>query len=89
MELAIGRQRGELVVTIRDDGKGFDLSAPGGEGNGLRNMQLRAAEAGGCCVVESRPGHGTKLEFRVPLQEPGRRSVARLFPWNRRRRSAE
>ena len=89
VELSIGRQRGELVMSIRDDGKGFDLSAPGGEGNGLRNMQLRATEAGGSCIVESRPGQGAKLEFRVPLQEPGRRRVARLFPWNRRRRAAE
>jgi len=88
VELEIHRQKNELVVTIRDDGRGFDV-AKGGEGNGLRNMAMRAAEAGGSFKVESRVGEGSTIEFRVPFQTPARFGIARLFPWNRKRRPAE
>jgi two-component sensor histidine kinase len=87
-ELAIGRQRNELVVTVRDNGRGFD-PAQGDEGNGLRNMRMRAIEAGGRFKVESRPGEGTKVEFRVPFQAPARFGIARLFTWKRKARPAE
>ena len=88
VELEIHRQRNELVVTIRDNGRGFD-AAKGSEGNGLRNMAMRAAEAGGSFKVESRVGEGSTIEFRVPFQAPARFGIARLFPWNRKRRPAE
>ncbi len=87
-ELEIHRQRNELAVTIRDNGRGFD-PAEKGEGNGLRNMAMRAGEAGGRFKVESRPGRGSTVEFRVPLQAPARFGIARLFPWNRRLPPAE
>ena len=87
-ELEIHRQRNELVVTIRDNGCGFD-PAKEGEGNGLRNMAMRATEAGGRFKVESRPGQGSTVEFRVPFQAPARFGLARLFPWNRKRPPAE
>jgi len=88
VELEIHRQRNELVVTIRDNGRGFDV-ASGSEGNGLRNMAMRAAEAGGNFKVESRVGEGSTIEFRVPFQAPARFGIARLFPWNRKRPPAE
>jgi signal transduction histidine kinase len=87
-ELEIHRQRNELVVTIRDNGRGFDPDTEG-EGNGLRNMAMRATDAGGRCKVESRPGEGSTVEFRVPFQTPARFGLRRLFPWNRKRRAAE
>jgi signal transduction histidine kinase len=88
VELEIHRLRNELVVTIRDNGRGFDV-AKGSDGNGLRNMATRAAEAGGSFKVESRVGEGSTIEFRVPFQTPARFGIARLFPWNRKRRPAE
>jgi signal transduction histidine kinase len=88
VEVGIRRQRNELVVAIRDNGRGFAPAAESG-GNGLRNMRMRAAEAGGQFKAASEPGCGSTLEFRVPLQPPAHRGLARLFPWNRRRESAE
>jgi signal transduction histidine kinase len=87
-EVEIHRVRNELVVTIRDDGRGFDPSKAG-DGNGMRNMAKRAREAGGQFSVESRPGEGCTMEFRVPLLAPVRFGVTRFFPWNRKRRPAE
>jgi signal transduction histidine kinase len=61
-EVTIGeRIDGERVVSIRDDGEGFDgeLSAAG---QGLKNIRARAATIEGGFTVKSRPGFGTALE---------------------------
>lgn len=69
--LEIGIQRQELVIVIRDNGKGFDV-VDAGDGNGLSNMKNRVAESGGRFLIGSGPG-GTVLEFRVPV-----RGIARM-----------
>ncbi|NUP24080.1 MAG: sensor histidine kinase [Streptomyces sp.] len=61
----------EVILDIRDDGRGFDLLAlpergPGG-GFGLPGMRARAERIAGCLTVESEPGRGTALSARVPL----------------------
>lgn len=65
-EVSIQWRREELRIAIRDDGRGFDPGA-GHAGNGLRNLVLRATEAGGRFSVESRPGGGSRFEFNVPV----------------------
>jgi signal transduction histidine kinase len=53
-----GRQ---CTLTVRDDGRGFDLAAArtAMAGNGLGNMQGRADELNGQLQIESTPGKGT------------------------------
>ncbi len=57
-------QRGtERVVSVHDDGSGFDVGANGdGAGQGLKNMRARAATIGGAFSLASVPGRGTALE---------------------------
>ena len=57
---------GELVLSIRDDGVGFDRAATQ-LGAGLQNMADRLAALGGTLTVRSRPGAGTTIEGRVPV----------------------
>ena len=59
---------GRLVLTVADDGRGFDAGAPGVRGRrlGLTSMQERAAELGGRLAIESRPGAGTTVRLEVP-----------------------
>jgi len=59
--------RDELIICVRDDGRGFTPGAPLAAGNGLGNMARRLALLGGDCVVDSRPGHGTAVRFSAPL----------------------
>ncbi len=63
-----------LVLTISDDGRGFDPGrqdgASGGGGNGLSNMRQRLAECGGSCDIQSAPGQGTRVVFSLPLPPP-------------------
>jgi signal transduction histidine kinase len=57
----IGQRLGRRIVSVRDDGIGFDgAEAPAGQG--LRNMRQRAETIDGGFVLRSRPGRGTSLE---------------------------
>jgi signal transduction histidine kinase len=57
-----------IVVTIRDEGLGFDLRDLGDrEGLGIRSMEERAYLLGGRFKVYSEPGKGTEIEASVPL----------------------
>jgi signal transduction histidine kinase len=51
----------ERVVTIVDDGAGFDDDTVA-TGQGLRNMKARSASIGGGFRLRSEPGRGTALE---------------------------
>ena len=55
-----------MVLTIRDNGKGFDSNA-NGNGMGLRIMRYRAQCIGGSCDVQS-SSEGTVVRCRVPLE---------------------
>jgi signal transduction histidine kinase len=57
----------ELVVSIADNGRGFALDQPPGEGLGLRGMEERARLIGGELRVTSEIAGGTTIEVRVPL----------------------
>jgi signal transduction histidine kinase len=59
-----GSDRRRFVLSISDDGQGFDLSAAS-PGMGLRNMAARAVEAGGAMELASTPGHGTTVTLSI------------------------
>ena len=57
--------------TIRDDGAGFKIRrSPGAprKGLGLVAMRERVSAIGGTLQIESRPGHGTEISIRIPLE---------------------
>jgi signal transduction histidine kinase len=56
-----------VVLTIQDDGKGFDTSAPPPEGHfGSVMMRERALVAGGTYSLTSEPGKGTTITASFP-----------------------
>ena len=57
-----------IVLTVTDDGTGFDPSSPAASGLGLASMRERAAAAGGTVAVESAPGTGTTVRLEVPAR---------------------
>jgi PAS domain S-box-containing protein len=65
VDLAVDRD--QMVLTVRDDGKGFNDSAAS-NGMGLRIMRYRAQCIGGSCEVQSNRAKGTIVTCRVPLQ---------------------
>jgi signal transduction histidine kinase len=68
--LQIRRQRHQLVVVVRDNGRGFDSQKVKSARNGLNNMTQRMTELGGHCEIASQPGKGCRVEFSIPLEQP-------------------
>jgi signal transduction histidine kinase len=60
-DVRIALRGDERVVTVVDDGSGFDDDAYS-SGQGLRNMKARSASIGGGFRLSSVPGRGTALE---------------------------
>lgn len=57
----------EVVLDVRDDGVGFDPSAPAADSSfGLHGMRQRAERPTGRLTLESRPGGGTAVSVRLP-----------------------
>jgi signal transduction histidine kinase len=56
----------QLQLLITDNGKGFDRTSLRA-GNGLHNMEQRAAAAGGSLFINSVPGEGTRVELQLKL----------------------
>ena len=57
---------GRLALSIRDNGKGFDMEHVELDHFGLGTMRERAALVGGEVVIESRPHDGTQVRVTVP-----------------------
>jgi signal transduction histidine kinase len=57
-----------VVLTITDDGKGFDVNGPPNAGLGLISMRERVESVGGVLEIHATPASGTRLRATVPIQ---------------------
>lgn len=57
-----------LMVTIQDDGEGFNVTHKFG-GAGLLGMRERVQELGGRCEIHSQRGKGTVVHIDIPIEE--------------------
>jgi len=67
VEVRLELEGGEVVVGVRDDGVGFDVSATPPSSHGLSGMRFRVQSARGRLDVRSAPGAGTTITARLPL----------------------
>ena len=73
VDVRLEEVQGGLLVTITDDGVGFEPDRA--EANprpghlGLTSMRERATMASGWSRIDSRPGHGTTVKFWLPTKE--------------------
>ncbi len=68
--IEFSHESGWLILSLRDNGKGFDPAAPC-DGNGLASLRERARRIGGTLEIISDDGRGTTVRLKVP---PGRRA---------------
>jgi signal transduction histidine kinase len=62
----IKQEQGKLVMTIKDNGKGFNTNKET-QGNGLKNMQKRASEMGAILKIDSEPGSGVAIKLEMAV----------------------
>jgi len=74
--VTVRRAADELLLSIRDNGRGFTPGAsnPGGRpgGFGLVGISERAQLLGGKLAIHTEPGHGTTVNVRIALNEDKR-----------------
>lgn len=69
ISITLAQDAGQAVLTINDDGHGFDPAQVTGQGSGLQNLTIRARELGGTLRVESQADRGTTIRVTFPLGE--------------------
>jgi len=74
VEVTVTRSAAELLVEVRDDGQGFDPSAPF-DGFGLTGMRERVSQVGGALEISSSP-EGTIVRATVTLAAGARSAGA-------------
>lgn len=60
---------GEIRLLVEDNGAGFDPTGVVGAGMGLNLMRHRAALIGARLTIASEPGHGARVECRLPVAQ--------------------
>jgi signal transduction histidine kinase len=72
--LTLAAGAGELVLTIRDNGRGFmpDEETRRRAGLGLQGIAERVRILGGTHAIESAPGQGTTVTLRIALKDKQR-----------------
>jgi signal transduction histidine kinase len=66
VEIRLRQYRDRTVLTVRDDGVGFDLEQDY-PGIGLHTMAERTAQMGGTFYIDSEIGRGTRIRVVVPM----------------------
>lgn len=66
VRLSVSQRNGEVLLTIADNGRGFDPSKTSG-GNGIANLSQRLARLGGQTQTESQCGKGTTVSLIMPI----------------------
>ena len=66
VDIELQIEGGWLELTLKDDGRGFDLSRAG-DGHGLKSMTARAKSLGGQLNIISSDAEGTIVTLKAPL----------------------
>lgn len=69
VQVELHRRPGELVLTVQDDGVGFDARSVRSSAFGVRGMMERVRLLGGTCTIDSTPGQGTRVVATLPVDE--------------------
>ena len=57
---------GQVEISVRDDGLGFDTTVPSKSAYGLMGMRFRVKAEGGALALVSAPGQGTLIRVTLP-----------------------
>lgn len=66
----------QMLITLEDNGRGFNAKLALTDGIGLKNIKNRVSVLGGSFLIDSAPGRGTLISVEIPMSvlrgdEPG------------------
>lgn len=70
--ITLAQEAEQAILTINDDGQGFDPAQVTSQGTGLQNLASRTRELGGMLRVDSQVGRGTTIQVVFPIGEASR-----------------
>jgi PAS domain S-box-containing protein len=74
VQVRVARVDGEMVLSVQDDGRGFDMAGPRKPHSlGLVGLRERAHLLKGKVRITSSPGQGTRVEAHIPVLDTGER----------------
>jgi signal transduction histidine kinase len=68
VRVAVSCENGRLILTVEDNGRGFDPAQANGARNGLENMRQRMESVGGNLRINTGPGKGTQVRLEYILE---------------------
>ncbi|MFZ2900028.1 MAG: 7TM-DISM domain-containing protein [Saprospiraceae bacterium] len=68
LSLQLIQHDNQVVVTLEDNGKGFNPQKVEGEGIGLKNIRNRVGVLGGTLEIDSQPGRGAVFVISIPSE---------------------
>jgi len=68
VRIRMGFEAGQWLISVEDNGSGFDTPAIQGSPDGLVGMRERLAKLGGRCEIKSTPKQGTWVTFLLPVK---------------------
>jgi len=85
VSINLSPEAGQVILEVKDDGRGFDVQETGKEAVtrkqlGLLGIQERVSLAGGQVKIESTPGRGTTVRVRVPLHIEDSEDIVNPLP---------
>jgi len=69
INVSVQQDNGIIDIVVADDGKGFDVNKKR-TGIGISNMMNRVESFNGEVAIESSPGNGCKISFKIPFKMP-------------------
>lgn len=69
--VSLSTHDGQVEVSVRDDGLGFDTTVPPSSAYGLLGMRFRVEAEGGTLSLVSAPGQGTLIQAKLSQSSPG------------------
>ena len=67
-QVRVENRGSRVLVEVRDDGRGFDPTAPHPYNFGIESMRSRTAEIGGVLTITSAPARGTAVRVEAPAE---------------------
>jgi signal transduction histidine kinase len=69
VRLSLQEEGGVVLLSIRDDGVGFDTQDIELHGHGIAGIKHRTQMFNGSLTLNSSPGKGTNIEVRIPTSQ--------------------